>query len=205
MTDYIPKCILKMKKELGSLMHSLSSKHNTRIDFLVVSRKEFHILIQSEEINQLKQMLLNKIVVITPELFWMEMIDLYRNGIRINLNEQIDTYDGEFNPIKITENDLIYNLTRYGYKEFGTKVLQGHKISIEYIITSLLMSKDPRRIEAIPVIIMKNIGMINREILAFVVRKYNVLEMLIDILNERMEQPMKDDIKEKLKPYNAAP
>ena len=115
-------------------------------------------------------------------------------------------------------------MSRFGYKEFGSRIGQGKKICIEYIITSLLMQDDARRIAAIPIIIAKN--NVNSNVLIFLSQKFGVsgkllgiLKILADIkpaeeinrtislfeaLNVKETEADKSSILEKMRLYNAA-
>jgi hypothetical protein len=115
-------------------------------------------------------MILNKITILNPQLFWMEIINMIRRGISMDNNNGFT----ETNPISINTDDLIYNLSRFGYREFGTRIIEGKSFSIEYIITSILMRGEARRVEAIPTIIKNNMSRINIELLRFLCEKYNV-------------------------------
>ncbi|MCX6821485.1 MAG: hypothetical protein NTW30_01775, partial [Candidatus Aenigmarchaeota archaeon] len=74
----------------------------------------------------------------------------------------------------------IYNLSRLGYKEFGLKIEQGKKMCIEYIITSVLLQDDARRLQSIPILLMKN--EIKYNLLIFLCKKYKKIGELFGIL-----------------------
>ena len=175
------------KQELSNALQYISNFHNIRIDYLILSTTDFFELLKSHEINQVKEMLPNKITILNPQLFWMEFIDIIKQGLSMDNTKIYDADFTETKPISIVEKDLTYNLSRFGYTEFGTKIVEGNLISIEYIITSILMREDPRRMEAIPTIIKKNISRINVELLVFLCKKYNLLKKLLNTLYSRSD------------------
>ncbi|MDE1727911.1 MAG: hypothetical protein KGH81_01860, partial [Thaumarchaeota archaeon] len=85
--------------------------------------------------------------------------------------------------LKITEEELVSNLAMLGYKEIGTDIRPPSKlIGIEYIIISILMGNDSRRIDAVPIIIAKNQDMINYDLLIFLSTKYHTSDLLYSLL-----------------------
>jgi len=158
---------------IHSIMERFQSKHNIKIDFLILTEKEFLDLLVSEETNPLKEMLSDKITFFSPEDFWITIKTALIKDIRIKTEEGM-------NPAKITEQHLIYNLNRFGYKEMGTRIEQGKKICIEYIIASILLQEDARRIQSIPILLIKN--KINYNLLIFLCKKYKKTGELFGIL-----------------------
>ena len=196
----------------------LQDKHNLRIHSLVLDEPGFHALSESDEINPLKEILFRKTAFFCPQAFWSEISEIIEKGITIR------TEDMSIRPAEFSEIDLAYNLARFGYKEFGSRIGQGKKICIEYIITSLLMQDDARRIAAIPIIIAKN--NVNSNVLIFLSQKFGVsgkllgiLKILADIkpteeinrtislfesLNVKETEADRSSILEKMRLYNAA-
>jgi hypothetical protein len=160
-------------RSIHSIMERPQSKHNIKVDFLILTEEESLGLLSSEEANPLKEMLSDKIAFFSPENFWIWIKTALNKGMRIKTGEKI-------NPAKITEKDLIYNLSRLGYKEFGLKIEQGEKICIEYTITSVLLQDDARRLRSIPILLMKN--EINYNLLIFLCKKYKKMGELFGIL-----------------------
>lgn len=201
------KNIKSEKLELSNALQSIYNIHNIRIDYLILNTTDFFELLKSDEINQVKEMLPNKITILNPQLFWMEFIDMIKQGISMDITKSYDADFTETKPISIAEKDLTFNLSRFGYTEFGTKIVEGNLISIEYIITSILMHEEPRRIEAIPIIMKKNISRINVELLVFLCKKYNVLKKLLNTLYSRADNwnnAPSSNPEEKLNLYNAS-
>jgi len=171
------KGIVMLQSEMWgihSIMQTLQKMHSIKTDYLILRENEFLELLKSEESNPLKEMLSNKIAFHSPQSFWIEIKTALTKGIQIKLEKE------EANPAKISEQDLIYNLSRLGYKEMGPKISQGRDICLESIITSLLLKNDARRIEAIPAILAKNKA--NYNLLIFLCQKYNQLEKLLGLL-----------------------
>jgi hypothetical protein len=135
---------------------------------------EFLELLTSDEINPLKEMLYDKITLHGPQDFWSHIAAAVAKGYRIALLE------AETNPAKIPEKDLTFNLARFGYKEIGPELREGQRICIEYIIASIMMKGDARRIEAIPILMAKN--RTHHSMLIFLSEKYGLSGRLIGLL-----------------------
>lgn len=132
--------------------------------------------------------------------------------------------ENQTNPACISDSDLTYNLARFGYKEFGLTIEQGQRFCIEYIITTLLIQNDARRILAIPIILAKNSARSN--LIVFLSQKYGVSGRLLglmrithkikptkeigeaiellEILNAKEIPANEKDILQKMRLYNAA-
>lgn len=161
---------------IQNIMNVLQNKHNIRIDHILINGNAFLELLVSDEINSAREMLSNKIVLSNPQTFWIEIMTTLQEGMNIKSEEEI-------HPAKISENDIVYNLARFGYKESGTKITKGRPISIEHIITAILLKdKSIRRIEAIPVLLGKNEKHVNYNLLVFLATKFHVPKRLYEIL-----------------------
>lgn len=214
------KSVEETKININTIMTSLQRMHNIRIDHLILDDEMFLDLLKSNESNPIREMLCNKIAALYPQGFWMSVRGKILRGSKI-IAEEIET-----NPAKISEEDLIFNLARFGYTELGPKIKQGKLICIEYIITAILFQNDARRIDAIPIIIAKNTKKTNYDLLLFLARKYNfegkILGILLALRNlvahgmKAIDEPIKlletmkieeikadkRSMKEKLKLYN---
>jgi len=177
--------------EILTELQELQNKHNMRIDCLLLEEYEFSDLLESNEINPLKEILSDKTVFFCPQAFWDEIKEITDKGIEIRTKER------ETKPAEITETDLIYNLARFGYKEFGSRIRQGQEFCIEYIITALLMRDDARRIEAIPIILAKHDA--NSSLLLFLTRKYGLSERLLGLLRILEKIKSKEEIKKTIR------
>ncbi|MHB8545159.1 MAG: hypothetical protein ACYDAJ_00120 [Nitrosotalea sp.] len=161
---------------IHKIIDTLQRIHNIRIDYVTLEDKMFLNLLKSDEINTAREMLSNKIVILNPQDFWIEVKKAGGEGIKIIAEES------ETNPAKITEEDLIFNLARFGYTEFGPQIKQGKLICIEYIINAIMFQNDARRMDAIPVILAKNSDKTNYDLLLFLARKYGFGGRMLGIL-----------------------
>jgi len=154
-------------------LQKIQKKHNIKADYLILRGREFFELLETDESNPLKEMLSNKISFLSPQAFWARVKSAITRGIQIKTHKEI-------NPAKISEQDVIYNLARSGYKEIGPEIKQGDLLCLEQIIISVLLQNDARRIEAIPILLAKNKP--NCNLLIFLCQKYNKLEVLFGLL-----------------------
>lgn len=155
-------------------LQDLEKKFNLKINCLMLENQEFFSFLKSDEINPVKEIFSNMIVLFGAQAFWRQIRELFIKGI------YFQSIKGKISPFELDETDLVFNLARFGYTEFGSKVSQGNKICIEYIITSLLISDEVRRLEAIPLIIAKN--SFNCNLLVFLVQKFGQEGKLLGIL-----------------------
>src|SRR5208337_4606547 len=169
------------------MIRQLQSTHNTKLDPLILTFNEFLELLRSEEINPIKEMLPHALTIYSPSTFWSEIAISSRMLGGISLGEK------ETNPARIAERDLIHNLTRFGYKEIGEKIREGPYICIEFIIASLLIENNARRIEAIPILLAKNKA--NYSILTFLSQKYGFESKLLGVLRALSSLKPTDDIR----------
>jgi hypothetical protein len=159
--------------ELYNRTKEIQEQYNLRIDSLILNESEFSFLISSKEINPLREAIGREITIFCPQAFWSTIKE-------ISEKSEIVSIKTETKPYNIPEDDLTYNLNRFGYKEFGTKRSQGKKYCIEYIIISLLQSNEIRRLEAAPVMLAKNAFSPN--LLTFLAQKYAATAKLLGIL-----------------------
>jgi hypothetical protein len=162
------------KHRLHEIINILQRMHNIRINYLPLSAGEFSELLSSDEANPLKEILSDAVCVFSPQAFWSEILDAHHKGLRIMLRE------GEADPREVPENELVYNLARLGYKEFGTETKQSGEILKEFLAISLLLRGDARRVKAVPVILAK--GRTNWDLLIFLAQKYGASARLLGLL-----------------------
>jgi Fe2+ or Zn2+ uptake regulation protein len=160
--------------DIHTIARDLQALHNIKLDPLILTTDAFLDLLASNEINPLREMLSSKITFHSPQDFWTQIAAALARGYGIKLLET-DT-----NPAKISERDLIFNLARFGYKEIGFEIREGEKICIEYIIASILMKEDARRIDAIPILLAKNNA--DPSLLIFLSQKYRLSARLLGLL-----------------------
>lgn len=170
---------VKCKKELGHIrkvMGLLQRVHNIRVDCLMLDETNFGNLLRCEDSNPIKEIMADKIAVFYPQNFWFMIKNLLSQGIRIKIE------DAPVLLSKISEQDIVFNLARFGYKEMGVSVVQGKLIGIESLVASILINKDNmRRLEAIPIILAKNSKKINYDLLIFLAFKFHVRRQLYNI------------------------
>lgn len=190
-SDYLNETIGLWKDML-----KLQKKYNLKIDNLIVDKHDFFNLLTSDEINPVREALSRQIALYNPQAFWTQIKE-------ISQKRQIRTISSETKPLNIPDSDLTYNLSRFGYSEFGSSFVQGRKFCIEYVTTSLLLREEARGIDAIAVILTKNT--FNGNLLAFLGQKYQTAARLIGILKTLEKIKPKPEIKgtiEILKAFN---
>jgi hypothetical protein len=161
---------------IHAIIDNLQKIHNIRIDYMMLEDEMFLNLLKSDEINPAREMLSNKIVILNPQDFWIEIKKAGGERIKIIAEES------ETNPAKISEDYIVFNLARFGYTELGPKIKQGKLICIEYIVTAIMFQNDARRIDAIPIILAKNSDKTNYDLLLFLARKYGFGGRILGIL-----------------------
>lgn len=181
----------KESKDIRSNIELLQRVHNIRIDYLMLDESSFENLLRYEDANPIKEVMSNKIVIFYPQTFWFMIKNLLDKGIRIKVEEK------SISLTKISEQDIIFNLARFGYKEMGANITQGKPIGIEYLVTSILVKKNNiRRLEAIPIILAKNKEKINYPLLVFLVTKFKMILQLHNILKVLDELTPTKEVKE---------
>ncbi|CDI05157.1 hypothetical protein NITUZ_140232 [Candidatus Nitrosotenuis uzonensis] len=164
------------KIEISAIMANLQRMHNIRIDYLILEDETFLDLLRSNESNPVREMLHNKITILYPQSFWMSIRGEILRGTTIV------TEESETHPAKISEENLVFNLARFGYTEFGPKLEQGRPICMEYIISAIMFHKDARRMDAIPIILAKNSKKTSYDLLLFLARRYDFEGKILGIL-----------------------
>jgi hypothetical protein len=154
-------------------MLKLQNKHNVKINNLIVNGQDFLELTTSNEINPVREALSEKIVFYGPQSFWSEIREIAQKT-------EIKTIGQKTKPASISQLDLMYNLNRLGYKEFGHQFTQGKNFCIEYVVTAILLQEDTRLTEAIPVVLAKNT--FKSSVLAFLNQKYDTSGRLLGLL-----------------------
>jgi hypothetical protein len=163
----------KEMPEVYSAIRGFQEKASTRTDALILKESDFSGLLKGEEYNPLGEMLSEQITFLYPQNLWALISESARAGMLAKSQERI-------NPAKIQEQDIIYNMDRFGYREMGTDIREGRKIRLECIVTSILASGSARRTEAIPIMLAKNRP--NFSLLIFLSRKMNAEGKLLGLL-----------------------
>jgi len=163
-------------------IREISKKHNKKFYPLILTGGEFKTMLQSEGYNQAKEMLKDKIVMENQSGFW-----------RIVAQAPPTSPAEEIEPRKISEQELYWNLERFGYTSLTTKPLEkSADLNIETTIIGCLLKDDGRLKEAAAVLIGKND--INIRLLLYLGLKYGRLNML-GYLVESVKGLTKDDNK----------
>lgn len=170
------KMVYETKMGIYVILNHLQMIHTMRIDALVLEDNEVSDLVKSNEANPVREMFYDKITIFSSQNFWLWIRNEIIKGMKIK-TEEIQTH-----PAKISEEDLVYNLARFGYVEFGPKIKKGRQICIEYTIAAMMFSKDARRIDAIAIILAKNTKSTNYDLLLFISRKYEFAEKILGII-----------------------
>ncbi len=188
------KWIQNERYDISETMRSLEKMHNIKLDYLLLSDTTFNELIRETDHNPIKEMISSHIVLKNQENFWLGIKGIFDEGILIKSDEEI-------NPAKVDEDDLVYNLSRFGYKEMGAEIKPGKGYCIETVIISLLLKNDARRIEAIPMLLRKNLKRGRKpifDLLIFLARKYNksgkMLGLLRSLSKYSDDKPLTDAI-----------
>jgi len=159
---------------LHSALHSIQSSRIIRIDALPLTIREFHSLLTSNEINPLKEMLSNRITFYNPRSFWLSISEVLRSSGKIMFETE------ETNPAKISKADIYYNLSRFGYREFGIEPEPGRSICIEYTIAAIMAGENARLAASIPIILAKNKA--DYSLLIFLAKKFGFADKLLGLL-----------------------
>jgi len=167
---------------IHSALRTLQSSRIIRIDSLPLATKDFHSLLISNEINPLKEMLSNRITFYNPGSFWQNIAEISRSSGKIIFEKE------ETNPAKISDTDIHYNLSRFGYRELGIEPQERRSICIEFIIAAIMIREGARLIDSIPIILAKNRA--DYSLLIFLSQKYGLSSRLLGLLK----------VLEKLKP-----
>lgn len=159
---------------IHAITRDLQALHNIKLDIIILTNDALLGFLTSDEINPLREMVSSKLTFHSPQGFWTHIAAALARGYRIKLLET-DT-----NPAKIPEKDLIFNLVSFGYKEIGHEIREGERICIEYVIASMLLKEDARRIDAIPTLLAKN--KTSYSLLIFLSQKYRLSGRLSGLL-----------------------
>lgn len=171
-------------------MQRIQNKFNLKIDSLIISEDAFADLATSNEINPLREALAKQTTLFCPQMFWSEIK-------RIMEKTEIKLIQKETRPNEISELEMVYNLSRFGYKEFGSAIEESSRFCIEYVVTALLLQNDARRTEAIPIILAKNDFKSN--LLAFLSQKFGTSGKLIGLLRTMQRIKPKSEVTETIK------
>lgn len=145
---------------------------NIRVDLLAVPKEEFSRHLSAGDANPIKSMARERVAVLDPQSYWMDFLDTARVA-RVRL-------ENEVKPTNICEGDMLFNLRRLGYDEFGAGKADGKQICAELVAASLLLQEDARRIGAVPIILAKNT--FSPRLMAFLAEKHGAGGRLLWLL-----------------------
>ena len=160
--------------KVEKVANEIGTRLNVRVEPLVVAGADLIEQLRSPEKNPYRELLPGMVVLYMPQRFWRLIRDAVVHGVRIRFD--LDRTD----PSKIGEKDLVHNLARLGYKELGSEAKGGRDFSVEYIVSSVLLGEDMRRIAAVPVLLAKN--KVGYSLLAFLSQRYGFAEKLLGAL-----------------------
>jgi hypothetical protein len=176
----------KQTSSIRNMIREFQTGHDIRTDALLLSTEDFAHMLTSDEINPLREMLSDKIAFHNPQSFWAEIADILARGRMIRLLGE------KTNPARIGEKDLVFNLSRFGYRELGPKIEEGEKICLEYIVASILMKGNARRINSVPTLLSKNAA--NYNLLIYLSEKYGLSDRLMRILKAMQKRKPNEEI-----------
>jgi hypothetical protein len=166
---------------------ALQKKHNVKIDSLVLNNLDLGGLLLSREDNPIKEMVPRMIVFFGAQAFWKEIGRIGQGG-------HVQLSSTETRLAKMPAADMVFNLNRFGYKEFGTTIGRGTDACIETITIALFLQTGTRYQEAVSIILAKNAFKSN--LLAFLSQKHGVAGRLLSVLKVLQEIKPRKDIAE---------
>ena len=89
---------------IHKIMRTIQRRYNILSNNLILTTDEFMTLLKSEEANPLREMLPNRINIISPQAFWAEFVIASEQGLRVKFETKATE------PAEIREELLTYNL-----------------------------------------------------------------------------------------------
>ena len=167
--------LIRRDDENSSLIKALlqmESSYNIKIDPIILTLDGFIKIMRSEELDLMKDLILNKNILYNSDGFW-----------GLIKQHKIDTKYKRFNkfPQDLTRDELAYNYNRLGYRlNENTKIT--NKISIELTIFSMSINEEIRIKYGAIILLYKNIKKINLAYLYYIYKRYDDLGILKGIL-----------------------
>lgn len=160
---------------------------NIKIDPLFIESKDLDRYFDDDLFSCYKDQILKKITILYPQNYWWRFKENY-------LKHNISWSENECSLKDISNDDINFNLSRFGYYEIGEEIRSDTKIPIELIITRIFINDRARQINSIPLIIKKQFDQspINMKSLFFLCKKFEQMEKLLGIL-ELMTKFKKED------------
>jgi hypothetical protein len=156
-------------KQAMKRCEELQNKFSIKIDCLGLKEKDYLDLLKKENLT-LVNMLSNRIILSGQENFYE------RTGKIIN---EKSIKRKEYSLTDLNENEIRYNLSKFGYSEFGTED-SSKKLSIEETIASTLLNGTARQRKGLETTLEKND--FSAELLEFLSKKYSKQKELLKIL-----------------------
>lgn len=144
-----------------------AQRTNYQTSFLALTFEEFESLINSPKQNYLKQLARNEIAVFGAQTYWLLFALMrYQGRLALPVNED------RAEPDKLTLEEARDAFSRYGYEESRSSPRASAQ-SIESAIAKTLVAKEPRLLEAIPIVLAKDAKReINYPLLEYLAEKY---------------------------------
>lgn len=144
-----------------------AQRTNYHPSFLAVTFEEFESLINSPKQNYLKQLVKKEIAVFGAQIYWLQFALMRHQGLLA-----LPVHEEEAEPDKLTQEEVYDAFSKYGYAE--TRRSRGTSVqSIESGIATALILKEPRLLEAIPIVLAKDTKReINYPLLEYLASKY---------------------------------
>ena len=180
-------------RKINKIFEQIKKKHNIELTNLIIEKTSFINYLKSQEANIIKEILKNKIVLFGSQTLWIDIREGVTNGFNIKSEEKTDLNN-------ISRQEILFNLIKFGVTNYEEELTKDTQISLEYIITIILLKKEFNElVKAIPIIILKNIEKINFNLLIYLTEKYGISNKLFNIfktINEIIpNKKIKDAIK----------
>ena len=158
-------------KLIRSLLQT-ESEQGIKIDPCIFSIDEFIRMMQTDELNPIKDLIQNKCVLHNSEGFW-SLINHHKIGIK---KEKLGRFTHD-----LTEEELAYNYNRQGY-QLNERIRPSEKISLETTIFSMSIKNKTRIKYGAIILLYKNIEKINWAYLFYMYKRYDELNRFKSIL-----------------------
>jgi len=156
--------------EALKLCNKTEERYSIRIDCLALKNNDFTKLIKSNN-STIAEILTNKIILTNQEHFFELAGDILAKSKLKRM---------DYSLTDLNEAEIRYNLSKFGYSEFG-KEQKSKNLSFEESIISTLILGTARQKTALKSLIMKN--EFNSELLAFFAKKYSKQKEIQGLIN----------------------
>ena len=167
--------LIKDGREHGILesLLKLESTYNIKIDPVILTLRSFIKIMNSNELDFIKDLILDKNILYNGEGFW-ELIRQNR-------------FDSKYkrlakSPQELTRGELAYNYNRLGFR-LNEEIHPANKISIELTIFSMSINEEIRIKYGAIILLSKNMDKINWNYLYYLYKRYDELGRLKGILH----------------------